>query len=47
VFEQSQLNTGAGSYSIVYDNSKLAAGIYFYTLQVDGHRLTRKMVISE
>ena len=47
VFEQSQVNTGAGKYSIEFNNSKLAAGIYFYTLNVDGHQLTRKMIISE
>lgn len=47
MFENAQVNTAAGKYSVKINNSNLAAGVYFYTLNVDGNRATRKMIVSE
>lgn len=35
-----------GKYSMKFDCGDIAPGIYFYTLEADGIRLTRKMVIA-
>lgn len=34
-----------GSYSVSFDASKLSSGIYFYTLQADGFRQTKQMLL--
>jgi len=47
VFENAQVNTAAGRYSVKVDNSNLAAGVYFYSLIVDGNQATKKMVVTE
>jgi hypothetical protein len=36
-----------GNYSIRFDTGNLSAGIYFYTLIVDGAQLTRRMLLSK
>jgi hypothetical protein len=38
-------NLKAGTYSIVFDGSNISSGVYFYTIQTDQFRSTRKMVI--
>jgi len=35
----------AGSYSVVFDASRLASGIYFYQLKTDGYYNVKKMVL--
>lgn len=35
----------AGSHQATFDASQLAGGVYFYTLEADGHRLTQKMTL--
>jgi hypothetical protein len=37
----------AGKYNITLDSKNLAAGVYFYTLTVDGTKLTNKMIITK
>ncbi|HHJ53374.1 MAG TPA: T9SS type A sorting domain-containing protein [Caldithrix abyssi] len=34
-----------GEHTVVFDAKDLPSGIYFYTLQVGGHKLTRKMIL--
>ena len=36
----------AGRHKISLDANKLAAGIYYYTLEFDGYRLTKKMIVN-
>ena len=36
----------AGKYSLNYDASSLAAGIYYYTLEYNNQKITKKMVIT-
>ncbi len=33
-------------YTVEIDASKLANGIYYYSLEFDGHRLTKQMVVN-
>jgi hypothetical protein len=35
----------AGTYSATFDASKLASGIYFYTLYSENFRATKKMLL--
>jgi hypothetical protein len=37
----------AGRHSISIENTKLAAGTYYYSLKVNGNRLTKKMVVTK
>jgi hypothetical protein len=34
----------AGSYTFSYDASHLASGVYYYTIDAGGFRVTKKMV---
>lgn len=47
VFESNQGSAAAGRYSVKVNSSNLAAGVYFYSLIVDGNRATNKMVVTE
>lgn len=47
LFEKTQAGQGAGNYSVEIDRANLASGVYFYSLVVDGSRLTQKMIITE
>jgi hypothetical protein len=38
-----RLNTGA--YSITFDARNIPSGTYFYTLNVDGHQISKKMML--
>lgn len=38
---------GAGQHSVDLNTTNYAAGVYFYTLNVDGVKVTKKMVIAE
>jgi hypothetical protein len=40
-------NKAAGLYSVTIDLSNLASGNYYYSLNSDNHRMTRKMVITK
>lgn len=42
-----QGSRAAGQHSIDLNTTNYAAGVYFYTLNVDGVKVTKKMVISE
>ena len=35
----------AGKYSIIFNASNLASGIYYYRLEADGKKKTRKMLL--
>jgi len=44
------INEGAkdsGKYTITLDSKNLSQGAYFYTLTVDGYRLTNKMIVTK
>lgn len=47
VFEDASQNLSAGKYTTKVNSSNLSAGVYFYSLIVDEHRATKKMVITE
>jgi hypothetical protein len=38
---------GAGQYNINLDGSEFTTGLYYYSLTVNGQKLTRKMVVTE
>ena len=38
---------GAGQYNIELNSSEFTTGLYYYSLTVNGQKLTRKMVITE
>jgi hypothetical protein len=40
-------NKGAGVYFIDINTASLANGIYFYSIEFDGHRLTKQMIINK
>ena len=37
----------AGRHQVNVDADKLAAGIYYYTVEFDGYRLTKKMIVNK
>ncbi|HQO09216.1 MAG TPA: T9SS type A sorting domain-containing protein [Clostridiales bacterium] len=37
----------AGSHSVEFDGSKLNSGVYYYTLEANGQKLTSKMVLTK
>jgi hypothetical protein len=37
----------AGRHQVSIDASKLSSGIYYYTLEFDGYRLTKKMIVNK
>ncbi|MDF2435799.1 MAG: Pectinesterase [Bacteroidota bacterium] len=46
VFEKTQSNLGAGNYSVdVTEN--FTSGMYFYSLTVDGNKVTKKMTVAK
>lgn len=47
LFEKTQTNVGSGRYTVEVNNTNFAAGIYFYSLTVDGNRITKKMIVAE
>ncbi len=46
MFEKIQANVNAGAYSVDVNDVKFSSGIYFYSLTVDGNKVTRKMVVA-
>lgn len=46
VFEKNQSNLSAGSYSVDV-NADFSAGMYFYSLTVDGNKVTKKMTVTK
>lgn len=38
-------NLTAGVYAVDFDGSNFASGLYFYTLEIAGHRETKKMIL--
>jgi hypothetical protein len=47
VYDEQKSNLSAGKYTVNVDASSFNSGIYFYSLIVDGSKVTKKMVISE
>jgi hypothetical protein len=47
VFDQAKSNQSTGKYNVEVDATNFAPGVYFYSLVVDGSRVTKKMVITE
>jgi hypothetical protein len=47
LFERAQTNLSAGKYSVEVNNENFASGVYFYSLNVDGNQITKKMVVTE
>jgi hypothetical protein len=44
LFERNDSNVKAGNYSVDVNTADYAAGLYFYTINVDGQKLTKKMI---
>jgi hypothetical protein len=44
LFEKNESNAKAGSYSVEVNTSDFAAGLYFYSITVDGAKVTKKMI---
>ncbi|MDX2189523.1 MAG: T9SS type A sorting domain-containing protein [Bacteroidota bacterium] len=42
-----QANKGIGSYAIPYNTSELAEGVYLYTLEANGFKETKRLVVSK
>ena len=40
-------NQSAGQYNIILDGTNYTSGLYYYSLTVNGEKLTRKMVVTE
>lgn len=40
-------NKGAGEYKLVLDASHFSNGVYFYSMTINGQKITRRMVISK
>ena len=47
IYEKTQANASAGKYAVEFNSQSLAAGIYFYSLTVDGNKITRKMIMEK
>lgn len=47
LFENTQKSLSEGKYSVEINNVDFAAGIYFYSLTVDGNKVTKKMIVSK
>ena len=47
MFEKIQSNLSSGSYSVDVNDTKFSSGIYFYSLIVDGSKVTKKMVVTK
>lgn len=47
VFEKTQTGVQQGKYSVELNGANYPAGIYFYSLTVDGNKITKKMVVSK
>lgn len=47
VFELNEGSRAAGLHNIVLDTEEFAAGMYHYTLIVDGHRVTKSMMLTK
>jgi len=47
VMSLNQGSKGAGQYAIELDGSEFTTGLYYYSLTVNGQKLTRKMVVTE
>ena len=46
MFEKTQTNLNAGNYSVNVNDVNFSAGIYFYSLIVDGNKTTKKMIVT-
>lgn len=46
VYSANEGQRGAGAYALQLDTEEFNAGIYTYTLTVDGERLTKKMIVK-
>ena len=46
MFEKTQTNLNAGNYSVHVNDVNFSAGIYFYSLIVDGNKTTKKMIVT-
>jgi hypothetical protein len=46
MFEKTQKDVREGKYSIEVNNTNFASGIYFYSLIVDGNKITKKMIVQ-
>ena len=47
LFEQSENNVKAGAYSFDINTANYASGLYFYSITVDGAKVTKKMVANK
>ncbi len=46
IFEKVQKDVKEGRYSVEVNNAGFASGIYFYSLTVDGKKITKKMIVE-
>lgn len=46
VFSQAQSNVKKGSYSVDVNSNGYAAGVYYYSLTVDGNKAVKKMIVK-
>jgi len=44
LYEKTELNVKAGNYSETINNVNFSSGLYFYSLSVDGAKVTKKMI---
>lgn len=47
MFEKTQAGLQQGNYSVELNSINYSAGIYFYTLTVDGNKTTKKMIVCK
>jgi hypothetical protein len=47
MFEKTQTGVQQGNYSVELNSVNYPAGIYFYSLTVDGNKITKKMIVSK
>jgi len=45
IFSSNEGRKAAGSYTVSFDASELAAGMYSYSLVVNGEKLTKRMIV--